>query len=123
MQAPSTVHWVLGPTPDVTADLAGSAQRAAIRYERSPARELVRVDVKEFGRQTAVASAFPGRDSLARRCARNAGRVSYDYVHCGIDGHTRLVYAEIHPDSRLTPAPRRRLHGRPRHHRQRAADD
>ena len=24
--------------------------------------------------------------------------MGYDYVHCAIDDHTRLAYAEIHPD-------------------------
>ena len=24
--------------------------------------------------------------------------MGYDYVHCAIDDHSRLAYAEIHPD-------------------------
>ena len=43
-----------------------------------------------------------GQGSAAQHHARTenrAGRrVGYDYVHCAIDDHTRLAYAEIHPD-------------------------
>ena len=45
-----------------------------------------------------------GRDSDQARQARTdqlAGhRVGYEYVHAAIDDHTRLAYAEIHPDEK-----------------------
>jgi hypothetical protein len=35
---------------------------------------------------------------LATHRELDAGRrVGYDYVHCAVDDHTRLAYAEIHP--------------------------
>jgi hypothetical protein len=37
----------------------------------------------------------------ARPRLLDAGRrVGYDYVHCAVDDHTRLAYAEIHPDEK-----------------------
>jgi transposase InsO family protein len=40
---------------------------------------------------------------LVRRYEQLAGRrVGYDFVHCAIDDHTRLAYAEIYPDETAT---------------------
>lgn len=45
---------------------------------------------------------FAGRgswhDTRARAEQAAGRRVGHDYVHCAIDDHTRLAYAEIHPD-------------------------
>jgi transposase InsO family protein len=71
------------------------------RYERARPGELVHVDVKKLGRlRDGGGWRFLGRDSLEHRRARDAVRVGYEYVHCAIDDHTRLAYAEIHPDER-----------------------
>ena len=71
------------------------------RYERARPGELVHVDVKKLGRlRDGGGWRFLGRDSLEHRRAREAVRVGYEYVHCAIDDHTRLAYAEIHPDER-----------------------
>jgi transposase InsO family protein len=71
------------------------------RYERARPGELVHVDVKKIGRlRDGGGWRVHGRDSLERRRARAATRVGYEYVHCAIDDHTRLAYAEIHPDER-----------------------
>jgi transposase InsO family protein len=66
------------------------------RYERARPGELVHVDVKKLGGIPAGGGwwAF-GR---AQRPRRNRSRPGYDYVHCAIDDHTRLAYAEIHRD-------------------------
>jgi transposase InsO family protein len=69
------------------------------RYERQRPGELIHVDVKKLGRlRDGGGWRALGRDSQAHRAHRNAPRVGYDYVHCAIDDHTRLAYAEIHPD-------------------------
>ncbi|WP_129339954.1 IS481 family transposase [Cellulomonas endophytica] len=71
------------------------------RYERARPGELVHVDVKKIGRlRPGGGWRVLGRDSPEHRRARNASRVGYEYVHCAIDDHTRLAYAEIHPDER-----------------------
>jgi transposase InsO family protein len=70
-----------------------------VRYERARPGELIHVDVKKLGRlRDGGGWRVHGRDSDARRTSRNGPRVGFDYVHCAIDDHTRLAYAEIHPD-------------------------
>lgn len=69
------------------------------RYERARPGELLHVDVKKLGRlRDGGGWRAHGRDSLERRRARYGARVGYEYVHCAIDDHTRIAYAEIHPD-------------------------
>jgi transposase InsO family protein len=69
------------------------------RYERARPGELVHVDVKKLGRlRDGGGWHVHGRDDLERRRARYGPRVGFDYVHAAIDDHTRLAYAEIHPD-------------------------
>jgi transposase InsO family protein len=77
------------------------------RYERDRPGELIHVDVKKIGRlRDGGGWRVHGRDSAQNRrvkADRNAGhRVGYEYVHAAIDDHTRLAYAEIHPDEKST---------------------
>jgi transposase InsO family protein len=69
------------------------------RYERQQPGELIHVDVKKLGRPREGGGwRAHGRDSDQHRKFKTGPRVGYDYVHCAIDDHTRLAYAEIHPD-------------------------
>jgi transposase InsO family protein len=75
------------------------------RYERARPGELVHVDVKKLGViRPGGGWRVHGRDSWQhRRTKTEQGarrRVGYDYVHCAVDDHTRLAYAEIHPDEK-----------------------
>jgi transposase InsO family protein len=73
------------------------------RYERDRPGELIHVDVKKLGRlREGGGWRAHGRDSLQRRRSRYGARVGFDYVHAAIDDHTRLAYAEIHPDETAT---------------------
>jgi transposase InsO family protein len=73
------------------------------RYERDRPGELLHVDVKKLGRlRDGGGWRVHGRDSDQHRAARDAPRVGFDYVHAAIDDHTRLAYAEIHPDEKAT---------------------
>jgi len=73
------------------------------RYERDRPGELIHVDVKKLGRlRDGGGWRVHGRDSHAARHARHAPRIGFDYVHAAIDDHTRLAYAEIHPDEKAT---------------------
>jgi transposase InsO family protein len=104
--APSTVHavltrhrlqrlaWMDRPTGELVR-----------RYERERPGELIHVDVKKLGQiRPGGGWRVHGRGSEQENRAkneRNAGvRVGYDFVHCAIDDHTRLAYAEIHPDEK-----------------------
>jgi transposase InsO family protein len=69
------------------------------RYERAHPGELVHVDVKKLGRlRDGGGWRAHGRDNLEYRRTRYGTTVGYDYVHAAIDDHTRIAYAEIHPD-------------------------
>jgi transposase InsO family protein len=75
------------------------------RYERTRPGELVHVDVKKLGAiRLGGGWRAHGRgswqDTRVRREQDAGRRVGYDYVHCAIDDHTRLAYAEIHPDEK-----------------------
>jgi transposase InsO family protein len=103
---PSTVHrvlvrhrmprlcWLDRPTGQVIR-----------RYERARPGELVHVDVKKLGvirpgggwRGYGRGSWQHRRSKLEQQAGR---RVGYDYVHSAVDDHTRLAYAEIHPDEK-----------------------
>jgi transposase InsO family protein len=73
------------------------------RYEHAHPGELLHVDVKKLGRlRDGGGWRAHGRDSTQHRASRDAPRVGYEYVHAAIDDHTRLAYAEIHPDETAT---------------------
>ena len=66
-----------------------------VRYERERPGELVHIDVKKLGRiPDGGGWRIHGRTTEARRHRL----VGFDYVHAAIDDHSRLAYAEIHPD-------------------------
>jgi len=100
--APSTVHRVLTRhrMPRL-AWLDRPTGEPIRRYERPRPGELIHVDVKKLGRlRDGGGWRIHGRGSLEHRRARTATRIGYEYVHAAIDDHTRLAYAEIHPDER-----------------------
>jgi len=103
---PSTVHRILvrHRMPRL-AWLDRPSGEPVRRYERARPGELVHVDVKKLGAiRPGGGWRAHGRGSAQESFSRNeqlAGRrVGYDYVHCAIDDHTRLAYAEIHPDEK-----------------------
>ena len=103
---PSTVHAVLTRHGmHRLAWLDRPTGQLVRRYERARPGELLHVDVKKLGRlREGGGWRVHGQDSPQRRQARTAlaagQRVGFEYVHCAVDDHTRLAYAEIHPDER-----------------------
>jgi transposase InsO family protein len=100
--AASTVHAVLARRGlSRLAWMDRPTGQVVRRYERDRPGELVHVDVKKLGRlRDGGGWRVHGRDSDQSRAARDAPRVGFDYVHAAIDDHTRLAYAEIHPDEK-----------------------
>jgi transposase InsO family protein len=72
-------------------------RRIIRRYERATPGELIHVDVKKLGRiPDGGGWRIHGRDvARARRVERGLG---YDFFHIAVDDHSRVVYAEAHPD-------------------------
>lgn len=95
--APSTVHAVLTRHGmHRLAWLDRPSGQLIRRYERARPGELVHVDVKKLGRiPDGGGWRVHGRD---QRPSSHRSRPGFEYVHCAVDDHTRLAYAEIHPD-------------------------
>jgi transposase InsO family protein len=84
----------------VTGQLIRASKATSARYERAHPGELVHLDVKKLGRiPDGGGWRAHGRSEQVR------GRsIGYDYVHAAVDDHTRLAYAEVHPDERSDTA-------------------
>lgn len=71
------------------------------RYERAAPGDLVHVDVKKLGRiRDGGGWRSRGREEAPRSHGVKAQRIGFDYVHAAVDDHSRLAYAEIHPDEK-----------------------
>lgn len=81
----------------VTGALIRATRATTNRYEHEHPGDLVHVDVKKLGR---IPDGGGWRaHSRAERPNRHIP-VGFDYVHAAVDDHTRLAYAEIHPDEK-----------------------
>jgi transposase InsO family protein len=82
----------------VTGAVIRASRSTANRYERDHPGELIHVDVKKLGRIPDGGGwrADPNQTSTIHRTSH--ARIGFDYVHAAVDDHTRLAYAEIHPD-------------------------
>ena len=80
----------------VTGATIRASRATTIRYERDHPGELVHVDVKKLGR---IPDGGGWRAHGRSEAVRGRG-IGFDYVHAVIDDHSRLAYAEIHPDEK-----------------------
>ncbi|MFZ7089433.1 IS481 family transposase [Curtobacterium sp. RRHDQ10] len=70
------------------------------RYEHDRPGDMVHVDVKKLGRiPDGGGWRSLGREATSTTRHRKNGP-GFDYVHAAVDDHTRLAYAEIHPDEK-----------------------
>ncbi len=108
--APSTVGRVLvrhqvpllRDVDPVTGEVIRARRRSTNRYEHPYPGSLIHIDVKKLGR-IPDGGGWRGRgESLTNHASRpdKNTKVGYDYVHAAIDDHSRLAYAEIHPDEK-----------------------
>ncbi|MFC4244958.1 IS481 family transposase, partial [Gryllotalpicola reticulitermitis] len=105
MQA-STVGRVLARTntpllrelDPVTGKPIRARRSSGRRYEHPHPGSLIHIDVKKLGR---IPEGGGWRSHGRSEKVRGRG-IGYDYVHAAIDDHSRLAYAEIHPDERGT---------------------
>ena len=70
------------------------------RYEHPRPGDVLHVDVKKLGRVPDGGGwrlAGPDGD---RRLSRHKKSRGYDFIHVAVDDHSRVAYAEIHPDER-----------------------
>jgi transposase len=84
----------------MTGQVIRASKTTAVRYERDRPGELVHMDVKKIGRIPdggGWRAHGRGHGSITRD--RNTC-VGYDYLHVLVDDHSRLAFAEIHPDEK-----------------------
>ena len=107
--APRTVSRILArhglPAIAVLDPITGVPVRATKaterRYERAAPGDLIHVDVKKLGRiRDGGGWRVHGRGVVPHGHGHPSSRVGFDYVHAAIDDHSRLAYAEIHPDEK-----------------------
>jgi len=77
-----------------------AAREPANRYEWPCPGDLLHMDVSEYVRFQRPGHRVTGDRSSQHRRRRDG----VDYVHAIIDDHSRLAYAEIHPDQRAATA-------------------
>lgn len=78
----------------VTGVVIRASRATALRYERPAPGDLVHVDVKKLGR---IPDGGGWRAHGRSEKVRGRG-IGFDYVHAVVDDHSRIAYAEIHPD-------------------------
>lgn len=89
----------------VTGELIRSSRATTTRYERDRPGELVHIDVKKFGRiPDGGGWRIQGGSRENHRARVDKSPIGYDFVHAAVDDHTRLAYAEIHPDEKGSTA-------------------
>ncbi|WP_425516848.1 IS481 family transposase [Miltoncostaea oceani] len=81
----------------LTGDPVRRGPISRVRYERARPGELIHIDVKKLGR-IPEGGGWRAHGRGPKPVINRAQ--GYDYVHSAIDDHSRLAYAEIHPDER-----------------------
>jgi transposase InsO family protein len=84
----------------VTGTSIRATRSTAHRYERERPGELVHIDVKKLGRIPGGGGWRADPNQNSRNHTTSHHKVGFDYVHAAVDDHTRLAYAEIHPDEK-----------------------
>ncbi len=84
----------------ITGAVIRASKATALRYERATPGDLVHVDVKKLGR---IPDGGGWRAHGRSEQVRGRG-IGFDYVHAVVDDHSRLAYAEVHPDEKGTTA-------------------
>lgn len=83
----------------LTGEVIRATQTTGVRYERDTPGDLIHVDVKKLGR-IRDGGGWKAHGRAATKAAASKDRVGYDYIHAAVDDHSRLAYAEIHPDEK-----------------------
>ncbi|MBF4609597.1 IS481 family transposase [Curtobacterium sp. VKM Ac-1393] len=82
----------------ITGALIRATRSTMNRYEHERPGDMVHVDVKKLGRIPDGGGWRVHGRGVNARDRRNP--IGFDYVHAAVDDHSRLAYAEIHPDEK-----------------------
>ncbi len=82
----------------ITGALIRATRATTNRYEHEHPGDMVHIDVKKLGRiPDGGGWRVHGREANTRN---RKNPIGFDYVHAAVDDHSRLAYAEIHPDEK-----------------------
>lgn len=84
----------------VTGVVIRASRATPNRYERTTAGDLVHLDVKKLGRIPDGGGWRAHGRAMGSTGVRKRQVLGFDYVHAAVDDHSRLAYAEIHPDEK-----------------------
>lgn len=85
----------------ITGTVIRATRATTHRYEHPHPGDLVHIDVKKLGRIPDGGGWRAHGGTTANHQSRvDKTPIGYDYVHAAVDDHTRLAYAEIHPDEK-----------------------
>ena len=74
-----------------------------VRYEHAAPGDLLHVDVKKLGRiPDGGGWRALGRAATTATQAHKPVPLGFDFIHVAVDDHSRVAYAEIHPDEKGT---------------------
>jgi transposase InsO family protein len=92
---------LLAACDPVTGQVIRARRHSARRYEHARPGDLIHLDVKKLGRiPDGGGWRAHGRSESVRGRKVHGRALGYDYVHAAVDDHSRLAYAEIHPDEK-----------------------
>lgn len=85
----------------LTGELIRASRATAHRYERERPGELIHIDVKKLGRiPDGGGWRAQGWTTANHQSRVDKKPIGFDFVHAAVDDHSRLAYAEIHPDEK-----------------------
>jgi transposase InsO family protein len=85
----------------ITGELIRALRATTNRYERERPGELIHIDVKKLGRiPDGGGWRIQGWTAGNHQSRVDKKRIGFDFVHAAVDDHSRLAYAEIHPDEK-----------------------
>lgn len=85
----------------ITGELIRASRATTNRYERERPGELVHIDVKKLGRiPDGGGWRIQGWTAANHQARVDKKPIGFDFVHAAVDDHSRLAYAEIHPDEK-----------------------
>ena len=92
---------LLAACDPLTGQVVRARRCSARRYEHARPGDLVHLDVKKLGRiPDGGGWRVHGRSESVRGRKVHGHPIGYDYVHTAVDDHSRLAYAEVHPDEK-----------------------
>jgi transposase InsO family protein len=74
------------------------------RYERDHPGEIIHIDIKKLGRFNAIGHRITGNRARQSNQRGNGTAPGWEFVHVGVDDHSRVAFGQILPDEKKASA-------------------